>query len=563
MPQDAFHIRRLSKELDKTLKGCRINKINQADKDELTFHIYTGFSTVKLVLSTNASYARVCLTQTEKEPAVKAPNFCMLLRKHLQGAEILSVAQRENERIIEIELLCHSDFSSAKRVLIAELMGKYSNLVLTENGVVLGALKSTSLDAGARRLLFSGVPYAYPDPQDKLSPFDRKGIAQKEEEYFLFNERNADTEAEFIFNFIAGIALPTAREMAKRKEKQTLPLSEFIGEFFEKAENEPCTVYQKGVPTDFFAFPVADGKPQPSLMKAEDEYYTYKETAKLFTEKKQRLQSVAKNLKKKREKTLALTMERLQSAQTADEDKLKGELITANLYKIRKGDETLVAQNWYSENAEEIKIRLDPTLSPSQNAQKYFKAYNKAKRTKEALIPRLQKEEAEKNYADSILFSLLKSETDTDLKEIEEELVSLGLCHAAPLKAGVKKKPLETPFREYSYQGFLIRSGRNNLQNERLLKQTDGEDLWLHTQKYHSSFVTVKSDGKTIPDEVIRVAAEICAYYSEGKDGEKIPVDYCKRKKVKKPSGGKTGFVTYTDYKTALATPHPHKDLSL
>ncbi len=557
MPQDAFHIRRLCAELDPLLTGGVVNRISQADKDELTFIIYTGKSTVKLVLSTNASFARVCLSETEKEPAPVAPNFCMLLRKHLLGGEILSVKQREFERIVEIEIFCKSDFSSAKRVLIAEIMGKYSNLILTENGTILGALKTTSLEAGARRVLFSGTKYLPPEPQDKLSPFDTENLKKAEEDFFALKDRTEDNVAEFIFGRVAGIALPTAREMAKRR---TQDLARFIGEFCQKEEILPHILVKDGAPSDFFAFPIVGGEARKSLLQAADEYYFYRETGKLFQEKKQRALSVVRAQNKKREKNLQDLLQRLKEAENAEEFKIKGEFVTANLYRLTQGMSEFTAQNWYSENAEEITVKLDPLLSPSKNAQKYFKAYSKAKRTKEALLPRLKQEEAEKSYLDSILTSIERAENADDLKEIETELISLGLTRPPAQKIGGKKKETVVPFREYLYKGYRIFAGRNNLQNDRLLRETNGEDLWLHTQKYHSSHVVILENGTPIPDEVIKFAAEICAYYSDGKDGDKIPVDYCKKKFVKKPPKAKAGFVIYSNYSTALATPNPHTE---
>ena len=183
MPQDAFHIRRLATELNTILTGGKVNRISQVNKDELTFIIYTGKSTVKLIISTNASNARVCLSAVEKEPAPVAPNFCMLLRKHLQGAEIVAVRQYAFERIVEIELHCTSDFSDCNRTLICEVMGKYSNVVLVENGVVLGALKTTALVDDTHRVLFAGAKYCYPDPQDKLSHLDGAGMRSRLQEY--------------------------------------------------------------------------------------------------------------------------------------------------------------------------------------------------------------------------------------------------------------------------------------------------------------------------------------------------------------------------------------------
>ena len=218
MPQDAFHIRRLSQELDRFLRGGKINRISQVDKDELTFIIYTGKSTVKLILSANASNARVCLSLTEKEPAPVAPNFCMLLRKHLQNAEILEVRQYAFERIIEIDLHCTTDFSESTRTLHCELMGKYSNVVLTEKGVILGALKTTALEDSTRRVLLAGARYEYPVPQDKLSPFDGAGMRSRLETYLSTRMEEVDLESLslFLFENVSGLALPTAREIILR-----------------------------------------------------------------------------------------------------------------------------------------------------------------------------------------------------------------------------------------------------------------------------------------------------------------------------------------------------------
>ena len=578
MPQDAFHIRRLAAELDAFLQGGKINRVSQVDKDELTFIIYTGKTTVKLILSTNASNARVCLSLTEKEPAPVAPNFCMLLRKHLQGAEILSVKQYAFERIIEITLHCKADFSECDRVLRCELMGKYSNIVLTENGVILGALKTTSLDCNYRRVLFSGAKYAYPEPQDKADPLNVAQTTELFTAYFAFrsveNGLDENELGSYIFENVAGFAPTTAREFAKIYLAKTTNggnggengvtngervsgenLAVFLKDFCENYPCNPCvTVGKDGAYTDFFAFPVAGGKEMPSLCKAEDEFFTGKETRKGFADKKRKLESAARGLKKKIAKKMQDTFDRLQEAEKADDNKIKGELITANLYRLEKGMKSFEAENWYVEPYEKTTIALDETLSPSQNAQRYFKAYNKQKRAREVLLPRLKDEEAEAAYADSILSSIAAAETVDDLKEIETELVDLGLIKKQKERVGGKKKE-EVPFREYEYLGFKIYAGRNNVQNDRLLRAASPLDTWLHTQKYHSSHVIIASGGQKIPDEVLLRAAEICAYYSDGRNGDKIPVDYCLKKYVKKPNKAKAGFVIYTDYKTVLVSP--------
>ena len=441
MPQDAFHIRRLSKELNALLTGGKINRISQVDKDELTFIIYTGKSTVKLILSTNASNARVCLSKTEKEPALVAPNFCMLLRKHLQGAEILKIEQKDFERIIEITFRCTSDFSECERVLHCEIMGKYSNIVLTETGIVLGALKTTALLDDNHRVLLAGARYEYPAPQDKISPFDEASMRALEQNFYEMHAEGYDEEAfaRFLFERVSGLALPTAREIVCRAARVRMPLWAFIGEFCENEPCQPCLKTENGAPTDFFAFPVFGGSPMPSLCKAEDEFYSYRENKKGFEDKKRRLEGAARSLKKKAAKRLQETLERLKEAERAEENRIKGELLTANLYRIEKGMRHIELENWYSETGERIKIALDPLLSPAKNAQKYFKAYNKQKRTKEILTPMKTAEEAELDYADSVLAAIGAADSAEDFKEIETELIEAGF-YARPRRARGQRK---------------------------------------------------------------------------------------------------------------------------
>ena len=560
MPQDAFHVRRLAQELNSLLVGGKINRVSQVDKDELTFIIYTGKSTVKLILSTNASNARVCLSLTEKEPAPVAPNFCMLLRKHLLGAEILSISQHEYERIIQIKLHCTSDFSSAERTLVCELMGKYSNIMLVENGVILGALKITALEDSTKRILLSGAKYQYPEPQDKLSVTDINGVSSLVETYRLSHGgfEDLDEFARFLFENVAGFAYPTLRELVR-----ILPIDGFANELLTAFETLPinaCVSYVNGSPSDYFAFPVSNGKQMPSLCRAEDEFYTTREQKKGFEDKKRKLASATRGLKKKQEKKVADTLERLRESESAEMNKVKGELITANLYRLQKGMKECQLENWYDPEYKPIKITLDELLSPQKNAERYFKIYNKQKRAKEILTPMLEKERAELAYTDSVLSSITLAEEIGDLKEIQSELIELGLLRAPKERAGAKRKEVETPFREYLYRDFRILAGRNNLQNDRLVRSASPNDLWLHTQKYHSSHVIVVTDGRKVTDDVLLFAAELCAYYSDGREGGKIPVDYCLKKYVKKPSKSKAGFVVYTDYETVLVTPNSHAE---
>lgn len=566
MPQDAFHIRRSAAELDSLLRGGKINRVSQVDKDELTFIIYTGKSTVKLILSTNASNARVCLSAVEKEPAPVAPNFCMLLRKHLLGAEILSVSQYAFERIVEIRMRCVTDFSESERVLRCEIMGKYSNVILTENDVVLGALKTASLEENARRLVFAGAKYVYPEPQDKLSPFDGTGIDRRLKERFPDGETDPESLACFLFENVAGLALPTAREALRlqRERGDASSLGEYVGRFCAEEKCDPCFVTDDGTPTgapkDFFAFPVKNGIPASTLNEAEDAFYTARETNRAYADKKRKLEAAVRALKKKRQKRLQEELERLNDCEQAEENRLKGELLTANLYRLEKGMKDCVLENWYDPENRGVKIALDPTLTPAQNAQRYFKTYAKQKRTKEALIPRVEAEREELAYADSVSAAIELSENAIDLRETETELIALGLVRPPEKRAGGKRKETTVPFREYLCDGFRIFGGRNNLQNDRLLKSCAPDDLWLHAQKYHSSHVVIATEGRQVSDKALLFAAEVCAYYSDGRDGGKVPVDYCRRKSVRKPPKSPAGFVTYTEYKTLLVEPVRHDE---
>ena len=350
----------------------------------------------------------------------------------------------------------------------------------------------------------------------------------------------------------------TARELVKRANGA--PLWEFIPKFFMDEPCNPCLQISQGKAVDFFAFPVENAQQMQTLCQAEDEFYFGRESKKSFDDKKRKLESALRAVKKKTLKRLQDVTERLIDAERAEENRIKGELLTANLYAIERGMKSVELQNWYDEEGGIIKIALDTTLSPAKNAQKYFKIYNKQKRAKEILTPMQAEEQAELAYLESISAAITLAETETDCKEIKDELTAIGAIKAQPVRTGKKKKEESIPFREYTHGGFAIYAGRNNLQNDRLLRAAHPEDIWLHTQKYHSSHVVIASQGAKVDDKTLLFAAEICAYYSDGQNGDKIPVDYCLKKFVKKPNKSKAGFVVYTDYKTILVTPNAHKE---
>ncbi|MBO5327946.1 MAG: NFACT family protein [Clostridia bacterium] len=472
----------------------------------------------------------------------------MLCRKHLQNAQILSVKQVGFERIIAIEFLSSSDFSDYQTTLYCEIMGKYSNLILVQNGVILGALKTTSLEENAKRILFSGAKYVLPEPQGKANPLNLGELES------VMQNKGADV-AKFICANVEGIAYSTALEMENFYGEDITAQNIYD---FVNGESQPCVVYKNGEPCDFKVRSLSINKKEyPTLLQAQSEYYSHVYLKKTFEAQKRKLESALSSKIKKCEKKIALMEQKLFECDEAEEIKLKGELITANIYRIERGMEGIEVINYYDENAATLKIALDKTLTPAQNAQKHYKKYAKLKRTIENVGVQLTQAEEELNYLNSIKSSIYAAELIIDLKEIEEELIDLGFIKSGDLK---KKKKEVSPYRVYEYNGFKIIAGRNNAQNDRLTKSLNADDVWLHTQKYHSSHVAIICNGNKIPDDVLGVAAEICAYYSDGRNGSKIPVDYSLKKYVKKPPQKALGFFIYTDYKTVLVNPNNHKD---
>ena len=551
MPQDAFTINFIAKELQQVLVGGKISKITQQSKDLLTFIIYTPKGTVKLEICLAAKGCRINLTSAEVPAPKTALGFCMLLRKHLQNAEITRVAQIEDERIIFIDLDCTSEFELAKMTLYIELMGKYSNAVLVQNGVIVGALKTTAISESTKRVLFSGAKYTLPEPQEKYSPRNMAQITH------IFDDASGD-KAKIISDKIKGVSYATALEIVASYGGNLTANDVFA--YLNDDSTSPCVTFTGGEASDFKVRSASTEKrAYNSVLEAQTAYYAQINTKKNFDEKVRKLTSALSSAVKKQEKRLAVMEQKLLDCRDMDTVKLKGELITANVYALQRGMDGFEAVNYYDEKGGKIKIALDKSLSPAENAQKYYKRYAKLKRTAVSVTEQKRETLEKLNYLNSISAHIRLAENLCDLVETEEELKDLGLLPKE--QAGKKKIEQITPYRAYILGGMKILAGRSNVQNDRLLKSISREDLWLHTQGYHSSHVAIISEGKPVPDEVLLAAAEICAYYSDGRGGSKIPVDYTKRAYVKKPPKSNAGFVIYTDYKTVLVDPNAHEEL--
>lgn len=551
MPQDAFTLRRVTKELKEKFVGGKISKINMPERDELSLIIYTLKGTVKLEISANPKNNRISVSSDEKPNPQVAPNFCMLLRKHLQNAEITDVGQVGFERIIHFDFLCFSEFSVSQMTLYCEIMGKYSNVILVEKGVILGAMKQTSLEENAKRVLFSGAKYALPLPQDKADPTDLQAVKS------AFLHKCGDA-AKFISTALEGIAYSTALEIVQTYGEDVS--AEQAYDYINGEHTSPCVTFNEyGQPNDFKVRSAQkEVKYFDSLLEAQSAYYSYVYVKKTFEDKKRQLSGALSSSVKKLEKRLAQIEEKLSECEQAEAIKLKGELITANIYLIERGMTSFEATNYYDESCPKIRIELDRQLTPAQNAQKYYKKYAKLKRTVTALSGQKSEAQEKLSYLKSIESNICAAECLFDLRETEEELIELGLIKSVEKK---RKKDEPLPFRQFNVDGFKVLAGRNNVQNDRLFKSLSPDDMWLHVQKYHSCHTAIISDGREIPDKVLLYAAQICSYYSESRERDKAAVDYTLKKFVKKPPKANLGFVTYTQYKTIIVAPNAHQEL--
>lgn len=532
MPQDAFTLRLSVKELNETLRGSKISKIVQTGREETALYLYTQKTTLKLLINVNASDCGVYFTERELEAPLVAPNFCMLMRKHLHNAEIRSVSLVGFERIVKFELRCSSDFNDCDRELYAEIMGKYSNLVLTENGAILGAMKTTSADLNAKRMILPGAKYCLPAAQEKADPSNEAALSRA-----LENVSGDLSEA--LFLRVAGIAPHTAKKIAE--SYQGGDLASHVTAYLFGDEISPRVGER-----DFYARETT-GMPFATLSAAQTYFYDARTQKKRFESTQKRLQAACSSALKKHEKRLAQTLEKREQCKDHELLRIKGELLTANLYRVERGMKGVELLNYY--NGETLKITLDPTLTPAQNAQAYYKKYRKQKRAAEFLAPQEEETRREIEYLKTLAAAIASAENNDDLLGAEEELVAARLL---PPPAEKKRKTApEIGWRAFEKDGFTILAGRNNLQNEKLVRAAAPDDVWMHTQKYHSCHVVIKTQGKPVPDGVLLFAAKLCARYSDGGAG-KIPVDYCKIKHVKKPPKSKPGFVIYTDYKTLL-----------
>lgn len=562
MPQDAFTLRYLCEELDAEFKGGKVNRIIQPAPEEVVFTVYTGAKTQRLYISVNPACPRIGIDNADRESPLTAPNFCMLLRKHLLSATVDGVSLVGFDRIVRIDFSASSEFFDAgKRTLFVELMGRYSNIILTENGKVSGGNRGVNFFDNGVRPLIVGRDYALPPSGDKKEPSDKTLI-----EYFARYQSGGEKLSDYLVKGVRGISSDTAAEAVSeycktRPQFNAAEFYAFINDFAYRRKKQPCVIYNGGEVKDVCAFPysVIAGEPKffASLAEAEDVFFREKETAKRFREKKERVVAVVSSAIKKVKKRLSAINARLSDAENGEKERVNGELVLANIYKIKQGDKSVAVTDYY--DGTEKTISLDPALTPAQNAERYYKRYNKAKRTLVAQLPQKEFAEAELAYLNGVNDEIALAENASDAVLIAEELKAAGYIAKEKLPQKRRKEPAK--YRVYAIDGFTVKVGRNNVENDELTFSAKGGDLWLHAKDYHSSHVIIETEGKDVPEKTIITAAEICAYYGKGREGGKSDVVYTKKKFVKKPPKSKPGFCTYTDFKTVTVKPDAHEEL--
>ena len=577
MALDGLVIHSIVDELHKKLLGGKIDKVYQPENDEIVLHIRNNKENFKLVLSCSASNPRVYLASDyKKENPINAPMFCMLFRKYIQGGNIVNVSQVDFERIIKISVESFDELKEkTTKDIIIEIMGRHSNIILTHssNNKIIDSAKRIPPSVSRVRQILPGQTYVLPPKQDKLNPINEISL-----------NTFVDTLSSFdgpifkaIYSKFLGISSVIAKEICFRANiDENLLVSEISSDDISKIYREfhnlfkyikdniynPCMVIDTSIDKvlDFSCinlslFSNLSIINDYSISKILENYYATKDI-------KDRIHQRSSDLRK----SISIKLDRLYNklnkqekelieSENAQIYKIKGELITSYIYMIEKGMESVEVANFYDPEYKNIKISLNTNFTPSENAQKYFKKYNKLKTAKKEITSQMEITKEEIDYLENIMLSIENCENLAELMDIREELGKVGYLRS---KNNSKKETKLTtkPHEFVSSNGFKILVGKNNKQNDHLtLKVASNEDIWMHTKNIPGSHVIIKTEGKEVPDETIFEGAMLAAFFSKSKMSSQVPVDYTKKKNVKKPNGAKPGMVIYDTNNTIYVTP--------
>lgn len=564
MAFDGITIANIVTELNQTITGGKINKIAQPENDELIITIKNQRKQYRLFLSASASLPLIYLTETNKPSPLTAPNFCMLLRKHIGSGKIIAIEQPGMERIIRFTIEHLNELGDlCTKYLIVEIMGKHSNIIFcNEEDQIIDSIKHVSAHMSSVREVLPGRPYFIPETQSKLNPF----VLTEE----IFQEKifpRPVNVAKAIYTSITGISPLMAEEVCYRagidggiptdglEDVERVHLAHTFLRMVDDIRDghfEPNIIYKGKEPVEFTCFPLSQYQDYravsyPSIFPVLETYYAEKNIVTKMRQKTVDLRKIVQNALERNVKKYQLQQKQLKDTEKKEKYRVWGELLNTYGYEVEPGAKSMEALNYYTN--EMIQIPLDETMTPQENAKKYFDKYSKLKRTKEALDTLLQETGDEIKHLESIAASLDIASSEEDLVQIKEEMMEYGYVKRKNT-GGKKVKVTSRPYHYISSDGYDIYVGKNNFQNDELsFKFASGNDWWFHAKGQPGSHVIVKSKNEELPDRTFEEAGKLAAYYSKGRQAPKVEIDYTQKKNLRKPTGGKPGFVVYyTNY---------------
>lgn len=569
MALDGIVISNIVEELNQTILNGRISKIAQPELDELLLTIKNNKTQYKLLLSAGASLPLIYLTQESKVNPMTAPNFCMLLRKHLNGGKIISITQPNLERIIHFEIEHLNDMGDlCQKFLTIELMGKHSNIIFRDDNLIIDSIKHVSSQMSSVREVLPGRSYFIPDTQEKFNP-----LILKEDTFYDKILSKPMPLSQAIYKSLTGISPIIAEEICYETNLDSAVPANTLSEVervhlyhafqnvidkIKKKEYSPIIFYKEREPIEFSSLPLTiyqefSSKTYSSISQVLETYYASKNTLTRIRQKSSDLRKIVQTALERNRKKYDLQLKQLKDTEKRDNYKLYGELLYTYGYNIKEGAKELEAFNYYDNNTL-IKIPLDPDFSAQENAKRYFDKYGKLKRTYEALSEYSKETKEEITHLESIATALDIALLEEDLQEIKEELIEYGYIRRK--YTAKKQKITSKPFHYLSSDGFHIYVGKNNFQNEDITFQlATGNDWWFHAKGIPGSHVIVKTQGKDLPDKTFEEAARLAAFYSKGRGNEKVEIDYTEKKNIKKVAGAKPGFVIYHTNYSMLVSP--------
>ena len=569
MPMDGLTIGLIAKELSDTLVGGRVSRVIQPERDEVILTIRNAGANHQLLLSATANCARAHLTQIKKNNPLEPPALCMLMRKHITGGRVAAIRQIESDRILEIEIEHYDELGDpTKKRIVCEFMGKHSNIIfIGGDGRIIDSARRVNEQISSVREVLPGLRYELPPAHGKI-PYDHVDA----DALFSAFEGASGRLHRLIAQSISGMSTQTARELAFRAtgseeahsdEIDLRAAAESVAASLAKIPGQirPAILYgEDGAPVDVVAFPYQSrahlrGERFDSLSEAVDAFYRSRDSLERIQQKSAALHRALKKNIERCERKLALQQEALLGSQRMEEYRLKGELLTANLHLAQKGMKSVDVPNYYEEGMPPLAVELDEKLSPGQNAQRYFKLYQKARNAQTLAAEQIEKTRAELDYLEGQMDNLSKCTEEAELFELRAELEKFGYVKPNRNRRQIKQLPPSSPMKFVAPSGRVILVGKNNLQNDKLTATAQPDEVWLHAKDMPGSHVIIV--GEDPDDDTILFAARLAAANSKGRASSRVPVDYTLRKYVRKPGGAKPGFVIYTHQRTLYVQPMP------